>query len=667
MKEYVKKLSYNFIQQARASASLVEDMAAMERYLAESYNERAFIELLQNADDANSYRVKIIWHNGDLIFANDGRPFTEMDIHAISRSGASTKVRGEKIGYRGIGFKSAVCFSDFIIIFSNNCFFSFSKKLTSKYLDMTEDKVPTVRIPLLLDDRLLKPSTKNLIASLQQEGYQTVFVFCDANLEKVHNELHGISMGCLLFLSSLDSIIVDVGEKVNHFTIKRNNYADCKEVVITDELRGYSRKWYIRSCNRRAIAYMEEIADDSFEDVFHCFLPTLDTTGFCFRINADFTTDPSRKHLMMDEQTQVELSESGKLVADIVADEYIHKKPFVNHIIKGFSNQKSSNIFSSMLDMEIKNQLQNRSWVKTITGSYRTPPKCIILPQWYTDSLNKYIVTTTEMKLYDRFVVEENSEYRKAFIKLGMIESKPENFMGLLLDKTIINQLPEEITIAVIGDVIKDIRMRDLKDNLNNVFHWYVKIDDKVRSIYEITNSENEAEAFYKSLTKYCTNNSDVIWFFKKVNISTLFLNDARKNNDLKLKSFRKEFNEMLPKWRIAEDVCVELERRFGNKSQDVSKQNLGYDVLSETNHGEKRYIEVKSVNRIGDPVTLTNNEYSCANQYGESYYLCIVARNRSLTNVVYVQNPLKNGQLDKRVKVWEWLFDNYSGEQYII
>lgn len=38
----------------------MEDMAAMEKYMAESYGERIFIELLQNADDANSTKIKVL-------------------------------------------------------------------------------------------------------------------------------------------------------------------------------------------------------------------------------------------------------------------------------------------------------------------------------------------------------------------------------------------------------------------------------------------------------------------------------------------------------------------------------------------------------------------------------------------------------------------------------
>ena len=125
----VKSISEKFIKEASSSPQLLSDMAAMEKYMSESYNGRIFVELLQNADDCNSKRILVKQIGNDLLFANDGHPFTEKDVIAISRSGASSKERGESIGYRGIGFKSTTYLTDEIIIHSDDTNFSFSKSL----------------------------------------------------------------------------------------------------------------------------------------------------------------------------------------------------------------------------------------------------------------------------------------------------------------------------------------------------------------------------------------------------------------------------------------------------------------------------------------------------------------------------------------------------------
>ena len=108
---------------------------------------------MQNADDAQSNRVKVFLVGDTLVVANDGRPFNENDIMAICRSGASSKQRGNNIGYRGVGFKSATTISTEIIIHSADVYFTFSKSICAKRLNKNDTQVPTVRIPFLIDKK----------------------------------------------------------------------------------------------------------------------------------------------------------------------------------------------------------------------------------------------------------------------------------------------------------------------------------------------------------------------------------------------------------------------------------------------------------------------------------------------------------------------------------
>lgn len=133
LKEEIQTISNNFIQEARKSPALLSDMAAMEKYMAESYSGRVFAELLQNADDCCSTKVGIYQIGNNLFFANNGRPFNSDDITAICRSGASSKKRGQGIGYRGVGFKSSTHISNEIIIWSNGVSFSFSKAIVHTF------------------------------------------------------------------------------------------------------------------------------------------------------------------------------------------------------------------------------------------------------------------------------------------------------------------------------------------------------------------------------------------------------------------------------------------------------------------------------------------------------------------------------------------------------
>jgi hypothetical protein len=64
------------LAEAQHSPGLLTDLANLERYVAETYSARSFIELLQNADDAQAQRVYFAKEGSWLICANDGLSFS---------------------------------------------------------------------------------------------------------------------------------------------------------------------------------------------------------------------------------------------------------------------------------------------------------------------------------------------------------------------------------------------------------------------------------------------------------------------------------------------------------------------------------------------------------------------------------------------------------------
>jgi len=85
--------------------------------------------------------------------------------------------------------------------------------------------------------------------------------------------------------------------------------------------------------------------------------------------------------------------------------------------------------------------------------------------------------------------------------------------------------------------------------------------------------------------------------------------------------------------------VALEYERAHGRDPQDVSAQNLGYDLRSTAPDGSVRYIEVKARATTG-PIVLTPNEWLMAQRLGEEYWLYVV-ENAATEPVLYpIQNP---------------------------
>lgn len=90
---------------------------------------------------------------------------------------------------------------------------------------------------------------------------------------------------------------------------------------------------------------------------------------------------------------------------------------------------------------------------------------------------------------------------------------------------------------------------------------------------------------------------------------------------------------------KIGMDVTMQYEREQGWSPEDVSKENLGFDVRSTSPEGQKRYIEVKARAGLG-PVALTQNEWFKAKRFQSEYYLYVVLNAASQPVLYRIQNP---------------------------
>jgi SNF2 family DNA or RNA helicase len=105
---------------------------------------------------------------------------------------------------------------------------------------------------------------------------------------------------------------------------------------------------------------------------------------------------------------------------------------------------------------------------------------------------------------------------------------------------------------------------------------------------------------------------------------------------------------------KIGMEIAMEYERIHGRVPEDVSKENLGFDIRS-NGENEVRYIEVKA--RAGEgEVALTFNEWLKAKRFTNKYYLYIVA-NATTNPVLYIiQNPAENLKPQEKVEVVKFI-----------
>ena len=89
------------LEEALRSPALLSDLAGLEQYVAESYDARSFVELLQNADDVEPRGLRfneqgVCW-SLPMTGANSTNRFREP-----CRSAASSKHRGTSIGFAAL-------------------------------------------------------------------------------------------------------------------------------------------------------------------------------------------------------------------------------------------------------------------------------------------------------------------------------------------------------------------------------------------------------------------------------------------------------------------------------------------------------------------------------------------------------------------------------------
>lgn len=102
---------------------------------------------------------------------------------------------------------------------------------------------------------------------------------------------------------------------------------------------------------------------------------------------------------------------------------------------------------------------------------------------------------------------------------------------------------------------------------------------------------------------------------------------------------------------QIGMEVTMQYERQQGWRPEDVSKENLGFDVRSTSPDGNRRYIEVKARAGMGS-VALTQNEWFKAKRFQDEFYLYAVL-NASREPVLYrIENPAALLKPEEQVEV---------------
>lgn len=98
----------------------------------------------------------------------------------------------------------------------------------------------------------------------------------------------------------------------------------------------------------------------------------------------------------------------------------------------------------------------------------------------------------------------------------------------------------------------------------------------------------------------------------------------------------------------------MEYEKSKGREPENVSEENLGFDIRSKGN-GETRYREVKARKDEGQ-VALTCNEWFKAKRFKEEYWLYVVTNAATNPALYIIKNPAENLNVQEKVEVVRFL-----------
>jgi hypothetical protein len=682
------------LTEARHSPGLLADLANLERYIAETYSARSFIELLQNADDAKAHRVHFAREGDWLLCANDGLPFNQDDFYSLCRSASSSKKRGQTIGYRGIGFKSVVGVADTVHLFSGTLRASFSRRLTHDCLGI-DTPAPLIRIPhplaLAPDEPILKAVRK-----LEESGFTTIFVLGGLDIGKVEEEFAQFDADYLLFLRHVNEAVLSAGSTQRFMCERSSLGAECMEIKISAPDR--QSDWRIHRFGQCNIAFSMlegKLAPlTGAAALAHAFLPTMESTGLGVRINADFSTDPSRTRIVFDNATLQCIDDAATAIAQIMRDAISQ-----NSIDSNLLSCLAPTVDLSTLAFQKRNL--RTELITRLRGHLSDfKDKVILVPAW----LN----ATDAHELESSFglpVISLAGAHTSPLVSfLRYIGVQPLTVAAILkaVEKSPVslNGCAEIIAFCIRNQASADIKLPDLA----TLPMWQGAGQSDPAKLPDLASARTPlAPEFLEMLARAGTSEADLQRVIKTAidtaavsillpnvalplanvtapppdtlpmgnvpkPIESAFdplLSPAAANGQISLPHPAIINSQSLPAWRGAEQYVAQALESYGYSTEDRSRQNLGYDLYAAKTSG-KFYVEVKMLDYAGQPFTLTSNEEAVARECGDAYVLALVLRGKDGTHLQFVRNPASCLRFVRQCRQWVWECSEYEFQSQV-
>ena len=477
--------------------------------LSKDYEGRQMFELLQNADDeseCSSGKVLIDFDGKVLTVSNTGTPFSFRGIKSLLYPNASPKkIHANKIGSKGLGFRSVLTWANAVTVASDGFTIQFSKDYAADFLKSIINENPTLSDEikaLSLDVNPIATLTcpRILEQSALVDGYSTsIIIDCkEEMIDKIEAQIRSLEFEELVFLSNLKEIEIQSTDYHKVFY----KVVDKEEVIIEskDLLTGeeYCASWHLYKNSGT-------IVDDNNEPKSYEFIIAYDPTGEHTGevLYSYFKTDvklnyPALIHGTFELTSDRNSLQKGSLVntqlVDILADFLVQTAVYISEsqekcnydplrmIIASDMDYVLTNTYH--LDKLLKNKARELRILPTISGNYISLSD---VPLYSDHPFDKVL---DPVKFWDLMPITEDDEIRN-YIK----DDLDIHFYSY---KYFCNTLNESISIYPIQKKVELIRLIELQyGSINNdeVFPHLLEdsnakiIDTPVR-VYPLPNEE---------------------------------------------------------------------------------------------------------------------------------------------------------------------------------
>ena len=452
--------------------------------LSKDYEGRQMFELLQNADDesaGSSGEVLITFDGKTLSVSNTGEPFSFRGVKSLLYPNASPKkIRENKIGCKGLGFRSILSWAKSVTVASKDFTIQFSKEYAAEFfksilsekpellseiraLSLEEFPIATLTCPHILAESALVP------------GFSTsIIIECKEDLAGIiESQITSLQFEELVFLPNLKKVQIHC----NSYNKEFSKIAEGNEVIVemVDKITGekdcanwtlYKKSGTVFDEHGKEKKYEFIIAYDPADkhqgEVLYSYFKTDVKLGFPALIHGTFDLTSDRNSLQKNSYVNQQLI---PILADFMVQTAVtisEKQKECNYdplklIISSEIDYTLSSVFH--FDSILREKAREKKILPSISGDYIALsdfPK--YSEERFPAVLNPEVFSTLLKTTDDRFI----HKFLSVELSIGFYDY--EDFCGLLNESLSDYSIEQKAMLAVL------INREYLYQTSNNIF-----------------------------------------------------------------------------------------------------------------------------------------------------------------------------------------------------